>query len=189
MVVGFDNNRQGLILSAGLGNGVDIISPQVRCDSLRGNGDVRTNASLCMDLKLGCNFDNHIGVAYVNKSDFMMPYTETILNNVNAIEFAYYFRDQAPSFYCNGSLGLAFWLYPFDAEWNRQFNGNGLSFSIGSGFEFAKHISLQAEYMFSMPQNKSQIQSTMYDGSISTRDFYQINYTNVLRLTLLYTLY
>jgi hypothetical protein len=192
---GFDGSRKGFILSVASGFGGDIIAPYVRVDTARGWANSRENASFCLDLKIGFNSGSNWDFFYGNKSDWMFPGNTGILNNANVLELSYRLKDEAPTVYFLGSAGWDFWVYPFDWDWNEHFTGSGFCASMGFGFEFIRHLSLQMEYLFSMPRNSSQIPESYIDpgsGNLITigyAQFVQTNFAHSIRLTIGYMVY
>jgi hypothetical protein len=183
------------MLSAASGFGYDIITPYVQVDTSRGPGTSGTNLSLCLDLKIGYNSGGLLDFYYVNKSDWMYPYSTAILNNANMLELSCRLRDNVPASSLSAAAGWAFWLYPFDWDWNGHYAGNGFCASAGFGVEFVRHLSVQLEYLFSMPRNSSKIPKSYIDpvgGNLVTAGYYefsQTNFTNSIRLTIICMFY
>ena len=193
-VYGFDNNLKGFILSGAAGVGEDIIIPYIEIDTSKGHGNTRFNTAVCLDLRIGYNFGNRFEFAYVNKSDFMYPYTTAILNNTNVLELSYYVRERAPSVFINGSAGGVLWLYPLVPKINSYYGGFGFCFSLGTGIEFIKHVSAVLEYQFSRPGYYDKPELAFTDNLTGLPIWKQVNFaevynTNVIRLTLRYTFY
>jgi len=183
-IYSFNEERKGFTLGFGFGTGCEFIHPRLIAGGRTAKGNKRINPSLLTDIEFGYNFNNKIEIALKVKGDWQLPYAEIIGININAVNIKYYFKNSFLPFLCDVSFGNSFWFYPFDSTWNKNYNGHGISFSTGIGYEIMKHFIIHLEYQFLNP-GKTEIK---YQYSIS---YYldQRYIINAIRLTIFYMFY
>ena len=143
----FDENREGFLLS--LGAGLHSIK-----NEYSSNGTVTANESksgLATSFKIGGGITNQFALYYVrNASWFSTPITNGVVTKdatavigMGGIGGTYFFEPTSPSGYMLAAIGGADYAFPMESV-NTQTGG---AFMLGGGYEFSKHVMLEATLM------------------------------------------
>lgn len=136
---GWDGQRKGFILGAGLGPGFTTYS--------RANGDTsrENRASLGYEWKIGYAFNDIVHLYFAHKGSSFRATGEndeqvTATGDIFGVGASYFFRPGAPSIFVAGGIGMTAWRTPFVSEDNDRHGGGGF---LGGGYEFSRHISIE----------------------------------------------
>jgi hypothetical protein len=187
----WDGDRRGFLLGFGLGPALELVETKTAFDGENAStGHLRSNFALLTDARIGYGINSRSLLFLSDFANWKKPGETIITLNSLLLEYNYFFRNQAPSFYMSLAGGYSWWLYPFDSYFNQHYSGNGFSASIGGGYEFAKHISVKLDLSESLPGYASNIPVTeILNGN--TVNFSYVNFSEQymvtsLRLTFCY---
>ena len=158
----FDGNRKGFILGAGLGLGYTSHKNSLEHETQGVTSFERlTSTGLATDFRIGYGFSEGFLLYYTSKvnwlkagwvvqrEDTIPPYEKywaesedtTTAAGVGGIGLSYYLDPESSPLYLIVAVPLAGWVAPFEDNMNTL---GGLGFSAGAGYEFAKHLSVEA---------------------------------------------
>jgi len=142
----FDNDRKGFMLNLGLGFGQGKISAST------GGLSASTDAiGFGTDLKIGAGLNNNkVLIYYTNRVLWYSPeivvgdtrLDGNLINGMSAVGVSYFLEPEVPSLFFSGALGIGVH-YDSDAEDSLT----GFGFTLGIGFEFARHFIAELTYM------------------------------------------
>jgi hypothetical protein len=191
----WDGNRQGFLLGFGLGPALELVETKTAFEGENAStGHTRSNFALLTDARIGYGINSKSLLFISDFANWKKPGETIITLNSLLLEFNYFIRNTAPSFYISITGGYSWWLYPFDSYFNQHYSGNGFSASIGEGYEFSKHYSVKIDLCESNPRYESNIVMSEIDvtGSIAntnTVKFSEQYMVTSLRLTFCYLWY
>jgi hypothetical protein len=134
----FDGQRKGLNL--GLGFGVCPISKI----SHYGNGDVGAS----MDLFGGYSFDNQNTLLWSSKAAAsIFSHDRVVIHEIDGLNWYHYIKNCTPSLY--SILGLGISSYGNNC-WRSEY---GCGLVVGLGYEFARHLALNAYVLSGGPEH------------------------------------
>lgn len=170
-VYAFDGSRKGFVLGLAGGlsytnyehNAERLVYPAIITRKITAgypHGD--SALGLMTDFVLGYGITGQIVLQYTNKvawflkRDIDFVYGMSHINEDCLVVFGmsslgvnYYFQRKAPSLYISGAIGSSMWNTPFVSDYNSK---SGTGWSVGAGYEFRKHWSLELTVLGSTPE-------------------------------------
>ncbi|HWR83933.1 MAG TPA: hypothetical protein VN285_11585 [Candidatus Deferrimicrobium sp.] len=160
--LGFNGQRKGFIIGGGLGIGLTSVSQTFKVGSVSIDTDSESKAGFQSDFKIGFGATEQVLVYWSSKvswfsADYVVynPILDdfvaeamTTASGFGGVGLTYYFKPVAPSPYVSGGLGFSTWALPFE-EGAETYIGFGLS--IGGGYEFARHWSVEGDLVWGKP--------------------------------------
>jgi hypothetical protein len=148
------NERRGLIFGLGIGASALTWSQTYDDGEIQKSSESETVIPLCTDIRLGfCLPNNRVMIYYWNKFNWFRVQIgeDTYLswNGLHALAGSYFFKGSVPSAYLTLGIGLASW-----QPWISNYIAYGLGASAGVGYEFNKHLCIEAAILFSRPSNE-----------------------------------
>jgi hypothetical protein len=156
--------REGLFFSFGLGGSIVSASPSSEAEFPRETGSGWTNLGAAISFKIGYGINTHWIIYYQSLVNLV---TESTLENewtplrnslfsygLSGVGATYFINKTSPSHYFNASVGLT---NRTDTEvkwWDIPESGNGLGFSIGTGYQFADRWSVEANLIYGNVKGK-----------------------------------
>ena len=161
---GADGRRKGFVFGLGIGAGTTSFSQTLSgtgpgtdllVESTSASGDGETRRAFAMDFRIGHGFNERFILHYTGRWSCLSIENavgeEVIITNwVGGPGFSYYFRDEAPSLFVHGHVGIANWFNA--AEYAPDTDGYGIS--GGVGWEFKRHWSLEATVSWGNPRTE-----------------------------------
>ncbi len=155
--------REGLFFSFGLGGSVVSASPSIGSDFPRETGSGWTNLGLSSSIKIGYAINTHWVIYYQSlaslvtestlENDMTSPRNSLFAYGLSGLGATYFTNKTSPSHYFNASVGLAS-RRDMEVMWDYAESGNGLGFSIGTGYQFADRWSVEANLIYGNVKGK-----------------------------------
>ena len=154
----WDGQRKGFVL--GIGAGAGLSSYKLVSDSYSQIESDRFNKTAFMtDFKIGFAPSNRVMIFWASKvswfghkvaegTEYETSFTAT--NGIGGLGTSYFFQPGGPSPYLTGTIGFSTWSTPFEANSDSYFGGG---FSLGAGYEFSKHWSVEGNFSWGSPSD------------------------------------
>lgn len=136
----FDNKRHAFIAGLSIGyHATDL-------DETYADNSTETSAvsGLATSIRVGFGLGNQFTLYYFSDGDWYNHGGDSWLSGINGIGSAYYFSSGARSPYVHYGYGYSYSSLPWESG-NKGKRGNG--YTLGLGYEFVPHVSLEANYL------------------------------------------
>ena len=148
------DERRGFILGFGIGASLLIWDQDYGDGVMQTSSDFEWVIPICTDIRIGFGLpSNRFIIYYWNKFNWFRVTTEEdaslTWNGLHALAASYYFNSSVPSVYVNLGIGLSSW-----QAWLFNESAWGLGVSAGVGYEFQRHWSVEAAFMFTGPKTE-----------------------------------
>ncbi len=160
----FDGQREGFLLSIGLGGGQrtieESISPSEAPNII--NPIKTTDLVTAYEMKIGYGLSNSLIVGLnINAANgtyqskiFENP-RSTASFNITGLGLTYFFADRAPSVFIEAIFGMASWQYDIDDDGDSPLVSSGMA--CGLGYEFRKNWTLEIDAGWGSPKETTGI--------------------------------
>lgn len=163
----FDDDRRGLLLGFGAGFhsiDIDFIYDGSKFDSQSENG-------LATSFKIGGGVTNQLAIYYVrNASWYSAPYSDGFLTQdtiytigLSGVGASYFLSSSTPSVYVLAAFGIGDISAPFESDVTPDIGG---AFMLGGGYEFKRHIMVEATYLSTNIESADDSQLSIESSSL-----------------------
>jgi hypothetical protein len=166
-IFAFDGHRRGFVVGFGVGPGLTSLDYSIEHYSTIPNSEVQTKLAAETDLRVGIGFTDQ-WLVYVGSNAALFRLDQirfkdelfgtpidkgididlTIVSYGEVLGVSHYFRREAPSPYVTAGLGFSVWTAPFESGFDPWV---GFGFSIGAGYEFTPHWSVEGSAVYGNP--------------------------------------
>lgn len=149
----FDGQKKGFLLGGGLGAGMISYTQTMEYGGLSITSDRENKGSFDTDFKIGWGVNERTEIFYTSKITWFgvdNPFGDdiTFADGLYGIGVAHSFKAWVPTWFITGGLAMSTWTAPFEEN---SGSWSGLGFYIGSGYEFAKHYSVEFDVIYGNP--------------------------------------
>lgn len=163
----FDDYRQGFILS--LGAGFHSITNDYKYNDY--SYLTESTSGLATSFKIGGGITDQFALYFVrNVSWFSSPVSDGIRTwdataavGISGIGATYYFEPTAPSGYMLAAIGGADFSFPFESNVS---NSTGGAFMLGGGYEFDRHLMIEATLLATSVTNPTNSYNKMDSAAL-----------------------
>ena len=161
----WDGHREGFILGLGAGYGNHWLTYEstkyemsyyygMRIFTEAGTETkTASQTGLMSDFKIGYAPSDQLMIYWMSKVAWLdiSEKEYMITSGIGGLGISYYQEPTAPSAYFSGGVGYSTWQAPLSGN---PESAIGLGLSVGAGYEFAKHISLECNLTWGHPSKK-----------------------------------
>jgi hypothetical protein len=149
---GYDNQRDGFLLGAGLGVGQTSYKQEL---TISGSGTATSpteyQLGIITDFKIGYAPEKTWAVYFTNKVSWfeminVMDESVIIASGLSALAFQSWFKPKAPSGFITLGIGMSSWGAFFKESFNQAWTGLGIF--AGGGYELSRGWSLEAYWIW-----------------------------------------
>ncbi|MDH4211433.1 MAG: hypothetical protein OEV79_08285 [candidate division WOR-3 bacterium] len=144
---GFDGKRGGFIIGGGVGAGITSYTGTVEYLGMQITSDRETKFSGVTNFLIGGGVSKNLLLYYTNKVSWFSTDEVITIFGLSGLGITYYFDPKAPSPLLKGGLGFSSFMAPFE-DYEDYW---GFGFSLGAGYEFSPHWSVEADIIMGWP--------------------------------------
>jgi hypothetical protein len=148
---GYDNQREGFLLGAGLGVGQTSYKQELTTFSGTATSPTEYQLGIITDFKIGYAPEKTWAVYFTNKVSWfeminVMDESVIIASGLSAVAFQNWFKPKAPSGFIALGIGMSSWGAFFKESFSETWTGLGIF--AGGGYELSRGWSLEAYWIW-----------------------------------------
>ena len=153
----FDGDRHGFMIGLGAGSGTAETEFIVGDDR-----DSVDESGIATTFMLGGGVHPKALLYYLNRAVFYTAEDSEPVNGLSGVGMTYFLSRQAPSFFINGGVGFGAYQGGRGAE-----TEIGDGFTVGVGFEFINHWTIEASYLDAKIFSAGNIEFNIYNVALT----------------------